>query len=103
MIYVVKRTRKITFRVTEKEYERIKKKAANTTLKMEPFIRTCLTNKPIEPLPPVNWMDAVRQMSGIANNINQIAHVANISKTVSEESISEIKELLLKCWKCVRY
>ena len=42
----------------------------------------------------VDRRDLVNQISKVGNNVNQIAHVANASQTVSEYKIMQIKDYM---------
>ena len=38
------------------------------------------------------------QLSKIGNNINQIAHIANSTNTISQSEINKVKELMNQIW-----
>lgn len=99
---MVTRTEKITFRMTPKEKEQLKKKVAASSLKMEPFIRALIAGKEINERPPDGWAEAVRQLSAIGNNINQIARIANTNGIIDISAISEIQNMHSEIWRMVK-
>jgi len=96
------RNKKVTFRMTEKEYESFKRKVQKSCLNQECFIRCALMNQTIHERPAVDWGKAVNHMSMIGNNINQIAHIANISRNVSQESLDAVKDELSALWQYIK-
>lgn len=75
------RTERINIRLTPSEYEKLQKKADEHSLPMATFLR----DRILELSPPVERVhdlpkidpELIRTLSGIGNNINQIARLAN--------------------------
>ena len=75
------RTERINLRLTKAEYEKLQKKADEHSLPMATFLR----DRILELSPPVERVhdlpkidpELIRTLSGIGNNINQIARLAN--------------------------
>ena len=74
MIY---RTKKITVRLTDKEYAKLREMSETSGLKMEPVIRKLLVGYEIRPRPNAIYIKLIRELSAVGNNLNQIAHLAN--------------------------
>ena len=73
-----KREKVIKIRATESEYSELQKR--NTKARLAEWMREyCLGEKPTRSaqVPPVDPA-LLRQLAGIGNNINQIAHACNI-------------------------
>ena len=86
-------TKRVSLRLDSTEYAYLKKLSTDTGLKMEPVIRRLIVGAELRPRPPSELTELLRQMSGMAVNINQIAKVANASGFVRMEEIERIKSM----------
>ena len=68
----------------------------------EPFIRALITGVELRPRPPDELTELLRQLSGMAANVNQIAKVANASGFVRMEDIAQIKMIQGMLWQAVK-
>ena len=100
---MLKRAKKVTFRMTEQEHAHLKKQVGNSNLNTEAYIRTVLAGQYITPRAPEMWVEVVRELSAIGNNINQIARVANMSQRVLPEEIEKIQQMQSDIWRKVKY
>ena len=100
MIY---RTKKITVRLTEKEYSILREMSATSGLKMEPVIRQMLNGYEIRPRPNATYIKLINELSAVGNNLNQIAHLANATGKVTESQLKETHRLLEKIWDFCAY
>lgn len=100
MIY---RTKKITVRLTEKEYAKLREMSATSGLKMEPVIRQMLNGYEIRPRPNATYIKLINELSAVGNNLNQIAHLANATGKVTESQLKETHQLLEKIWDFCAY
>lgn len=85
--------KRVSLRLDSTEYAYLKKLSTDTGLKMEPVIRRLIVGAELRPRPPGELTELLRQMSGMAVNINQIAKVANASGFVRMEEIERIKSM----------
>ena len=85
--------KRVSLRLDSTEYAYLKKLSTDTGLKMEPVIRRLIVGAELRPRPPGELTELLRQMSGMAVNINQIAKVANASDFVRMEEIERIKSM----------
>ena len=69
---------------------------------IEPFIRALITGVELRPRPPDELTELLRQLSGMAANVNQIAKVANASGFVRMEDIAQIKMIQGMLWQAVK-
>ena len=97
-----KRTSAILVRLSETEHTHLKRQAANAGLKMEPFIRKLIMGADIQPRPPNNIAQLIREINYIGNNINQIAKKVNIESRVSQAQLEEILHLLGEIYREVK-
>ena len=82
----------VLVRLTKREKQELQKKAKSCSMKMEPFIRKLIMEIEIKARPPNEYVQLIREVNAIGNNINQIAHIANAECKISEEKIKEVKQ-----------
>ena len=92
------RSKKISIRLSEKEYLHLKEQADLAGLKNEPFLRNLISGVKMKPRPQEEWAELIRQVSAVSNNINQIAHRANIHGLTDKQTLLAVKESLDKLW-----
>lgn len=67
-----KRNKHISVWMTEQEYTHLKQQAARSGLGIDPFIRNLVQGIRICEKPPEQYVDMLRELSAIGNNVNQI-------------------------------
>lgn len=98
------RTQFLKIRVSEEELEAINRKFKNSGMKSRSsFIRTMILEGHIVVFSETELKEIYRLMVTIANNVNQIAIMANSTGKVYKEDIAEIKEGINKIWQPLRY
>ena len=100
MIY---RTKKITVRLTDKEYAKLREMSETSGLKMEPVIRKLLVGYEIRPRPNATYIKLIKELSAVGNNLNQIAHLANATGKITEDQWKKTHQLLEKIWDFCAY
>lgn len=90
--------KRVSLRLDSTEYAHLKQLSTDTGLKMEPVIRRLIVGAELRPRPPGELTELLRQMSGMAANINQIAKVANASGFARMEEIAHIKAMQEMIW-----
>ena len=94
-----KRTLYLKVRVSPEEMEAIKKKYQNSGMNsLSGFVRAMIFDGYIVHIDENELKRLNVLVNNIANNINQIAHRANVTNKVYKEDIDEIKELGNKLW-----
>lgn len=94
--------KRVSLRLDSTEYAHLEQLSMDTGLKMEPVIRRLIVGAELRPRPPDELAELLRQMSGMAVNINQIAKVANASGFVRMEDIAHIKMMQGMLWQAVK-
>ena len=94
--------KRLSLRLDNAEYAHLKRLSADTGLKMEPVIRRLIVGAELRPRPPGELTELLRQMSGMAANINQIAKVANASGFVRMEDVEHIQAMQKMIWQAVK-
>lgn len=94
--------KRVSLRLDSAEYAHLKQLSTDTGLKMEPVIRRLIVGAELRPHPPGELTELLRQMSGVAVNINQIAKVANASGFIRMEEIDHIKAMQEMLWQMMK-
>lgn len=94
--------KRISLRLDSAEYEHLKQLSADTGLKMEPVLRRLIVGAELRPRPPDELPELLRQLSGMAVNINQIAKVANARGFVRMGDIDRIKAMQGLLWRTMK-
>lgn len=94
--------KRVSLRLDSTEYAHLKQLSIDTGLKMEPVIRRLIVGAELRPRPPDELAELLRQLSGMAVNVNQIAKVANASGFVRMNEIAHIKMMQGMLWRAVK-
>jgi len=90
-----KLTEILKFRCTESEKELIKFKAEQSNyFRVSDYLRKQAVNGKVLKLNDDWYVNVMRQVSGMANNLNQIARHVNDTKTVYQSDMSDLKMIL---------
>ena len=65
---------------------------------MEPFIRALIMGITLQPRPPDEYRELLRELSAIGNNVNQIAKAANAKGYASKDDVAQIAEMQKQLW-----
>lgn len=94
------RTRKMTFRLNEKEYEQIKEKVKESGLPQQQFLLKTALEKEIIHIK--EFQTLIFHIKKIGININQIARNCNGTGAISNDDMIEIKEGVDRIWQLLR-
>ena len=94
--------KRVSLRLDRTECAHLKQLSMDTGLKMEPVIRRLIVGAELHLRPPAELTELLRQMSGVAANINQIAKVANARGYVRTEEIAYIKAMQGMLWQMMK-
>lgn len=87
--------------LSENDYQRLKRLMNESCQTTSNIIRDLLHGQEIKPRPAQDIADLLRELSAIGNNINQIAHTANATRSVSSGQIKELRGMLEQVWQLV--
>jgi hypothetical protein len=90
------RTIKKQFWINQIEDDLLKKKAKKSGLSESEFLRSCIKGYKIKEQPGKEIMEFTKQISGIANNINQIAIRTNMRGYVQSDELEYLKNTVNK-------
>lgn len=88
--------------LSEKEHTKLLKLLHTTALPRSALIRSLIMGKDIKEHPPETWVELVRQLSAVGNNINQIARAANTTGVVSKDQVDQIIATQSDIWRKVK-
>ena len=85
--------KRVSLRLDRTEYAHLKQLSMDTGLKMEPVIRRLIVGAELRPRPPDELAELLRQLSGMAVNINQIAKQTNTEQEVGNAVLIALLDL----------
>lgn len=74
---MLRRNRKVTFRLNDAEYNAFKRHVRQSGLSQEGYLRLLLSGHTPKEQPPIEYHKLLRELYAIGNNLNQIAARAN--------------------------
>lgn len=99
-----KRNRKVTFRLSEKEYFILKERCRLSKARsQEAFLRQLILQDFIYEVDLTTLGEFNRNLSAIGRNINQIARKVNGTGSINEIEVARVKEDMDKIWRIVKF
>ncbi len=89
--------------LSESDYCHLKKIMDASGLTTSSIIRDLLRGLEVRPRPTEYTVAILRQLSAIGNNISQIAHTANATRSVSSTQVKKVQSLLDEIWQMFKY
>ncbi len=89
----------ITFRVTERDAETIRKKAKSAEMDFTKYLTTCAVGKEIKRIDGIN--DFISELRQQGTNLNQLTMLFNMGR-ISAVNLSETYELYLEIQKILK-
>ena len=96
------RTFHVNFFLDKNELSQLEQICKESGLGKSKVIRNLIMGVEIKPRPTEKQLRLVREISGIANNINQITRLANTVKSVSPAQVEELQRLCSEALSLVR-
>ena len=98
-----KKERKVTFKLSENDYLKLMEDAKEAGVDKSKYLRALVqSGGKIDFTFPKDRTNLIRQITGIASNINQITKVANTMSYVPFQDLKDIKEALLEIQRLLR-
>ena len=92
----------IPLRLNERENRHRCEQVKISGFSREEYLRSLILGKEIHPRPCTHHAELVRQISGLCNNANQLAKVANTYGEASQQDIEEMTKLARQVWEEVK-
>ena len=98
------RTRKhvCLFYMNDKENRHFEKQLVVTGLKKSVLLRRLVMGAEVQPKPNEEVIQIYRLVSTIANNVNQMAKIANATGYVDPKKIDGLLIMVDKCWQMMK-
>ncbi len=98
------RTRKhaCLFYMNDNENRHFEKQLAVTGLKKSALLRWLVMGIDVQPKPSEEVIQIYRLVATIANNVNQIAKIANATGYVDPKKIDGLLIMVDKCWQMIK-
>ena len=98
-----KKERKVTFKLSENDYLKLMEDAKEAGVDKSKYLRALVqSGGKIDFTFPKDRTNLIRQITGIATNINQITKLANTMSYVPFQDLRDIKEALLEIQRLLR-
>lgn len=99
------RTKKLSLRLSEKEYKRITRRAKACGLTKSAYVRQLIVGYEPRESPPTDYFAMTRELKEIGNNLNQLAFMANATGLIDEaayyENVIRLRDALRRIGKAV--
>lgn len=93
----------MTFKLSENDYFKLMEDAKDAGVDKSKYLRALVQNGgKVDFTFPKDRTNLIRQITGIASNINQITKVANMMSYVPFQDLRDIKEALLEIQRLLR-
>ena len=97
-----KRSHVIPLRLNKRELDYLEKQVELSGHPREEYLRTLIMGAQVRPRPCTHHADLLHKVSGLCNNANQLARVANTYGKADASDVKEMTRLAREVWKEVR-
>ena len=97
-----KRNHVIPVRLNAKELRFLEEQVEKSGLSREEYIRSLVMGGEVRARPCEHHTELLRKISGLCNNANQLAHVANSTGFAGRQSVDEMTRIAREVWRAVK-
>ena len=97
-----KREHVIPLRLDKKELAYLEKQVELSRMPREEYLRALVMGGEVRARPCTHHADLLRKVSGLCNNANQLAHVANSTGFAGRQSVDEMTRTAREVWRAVK-
>lgn len=97
-----KRNHVIPVRLNAKELRFLEEQVEKSGLSREEYIRSIVMGGEVRARPCEHHAELLRKISGLCNNANQLAHVANSTGFAGRQSVDEMTRIAREVWRAVK-
>lgn len=95
------RSKRVYVWLTDKEFENLMKNVKKSGLCRETYLRQLIEGYEVKEAPTAEWVQLIHLLSGMANNLNQIARMSHATGTVADwcaikEMQEDVREIFIK-------
>lgn len=94
------RSKQLVIRMSEKEYETVKKKVEKSGMRQQDYLIRCCTGKPVMNTDGLKELSPELKRIGV--NLNQIAKTCNQGHQATYDEIHRIGEAMSEVWRLLR-
>ena len=94
------RSKQLVIRMSEEEYETVKKKVEKSGMRQQEYLIRCFTGKPVMNTDGLKELSPELKRIGV--NLNQIAKTCNQGHQATYDEIHQIGEELREIWRLLR-
>ena len=88
------RDKEFKLRLTEEEHSHLAVQAQKAGLTRAQFLRNVVMGIQLRARPPDTYYQLLKEINAIGTNINQIAHIANSERTINNDKLDKVMNLL---------
>lgn len=96
------RNHTLNIRFNDTEWERISKQADALHMKKSSYVRDCTKAHYVLMINKDDMNELLKQIRGIATNVNQVAYQVNSTGNISDNDITDMKERLDEIWQLLQ-
>lgn len=96
------KARRIFIRVTDEEFNKVKRNADIAGMTVSAYARKSLLKEPVSAHPPEEYFALRRDISGLCTNVNQIAHAVNSGIEPPSRAAGEAKRIAFQIYEIVK-
>ena len=97
-----KRPHQIALRLNDQELRHLNRQSNLSGLSREEYLRGLIMGTELHPRPCTHHADLLRQVAGLCNNANQLAHRANSTGVAGQESVDKMMALAAEIYRLVK-
>lgn len=96
------RPHKITLYLNDEELRHFKRQVKMTGWNQTKVLHSLVMGLDLQPRPCTHHLELIHLTAKITNNINQIAHMANLTRQVDPETVRQLTQTMQTLWQQVR-
>ena len=96
------RPHKITLYLNDEELRHFKRQVEMTGLNQTKVLHSLVMGLDLHPRPCTHHLELIHLAAKIANSMNQVAHMANLTRQVAPETVQQMTETAQTLWLQVR-
>ena len=96
---LAQRKHEIKVRLSDSELSQLNEKVRRSKLSREKYLRFLIAGKQPQAVPPAEYFELQKQLSGIGRNLNQLTKIAHATNSIQEVEIKKVLDEFCKFMK----